>query len=61
MNFMPPNSAQTSIASTTPIPIPAQNGISFSKKMALFFVSILSMLGTLAWVAFLIRVAWSIF
>jgi hypothetical protein len=59
MNFMPPDLAETS--NFTELPVPAQKGLGLTKLIALVSVAILTLLGTAAWLAFLVRIAWSIF
>jgi hypothetical protein len=60
MNFMQPNSAQTSVATATQAPITVSNQISVPKRIARFCVVILAVFCTLAWMAFVARVAWSL-
>jgi hypothetical protein len=60
MNFMPPNLAQTTHVSATPLSIPGTDAIGLPKLIAVSSVAIVSLLGTAAWIAFLVRIAWSV-
>jgi hypothetical protein len=59
MNFMQPNSAQSSPARATQVHPPISNQTRLAKFTALILVAILSLLCTLAWVAFLAWITWS--